>query len=373
MTRALSPRVVLLLAVALLVGAFGATAIAAGSDAPVRLCVAKDGSVRVVKKSCQGGERLVTVNQQGVPGAAGAVGPAGAPGPPGPPGAQGPEGASGPEGPPGPPGPPGPTASAAPTVPVDLPTYGTERILLVVDGAAQYVQKVSGCNQPDFDQPALPCRFELTADLRPQTKAWLQHAGDPAAPPVTLSVVTGNFNYEETARLDIANPRITRIAVPGLDGSSKNATALTVDVVGTVTRTPGNGSQIPRPTTTSATNLLASAFRVTVGGQVLNRIRSAADLAVDFSGTAPVLTTALTISPIDAGILRTWADESHAGQSRTMTVELLTPNFATILVSLSAQDVRTVGYPEPFPVGELNQAGAVSVGVRGTYTQLQAP
>ena len=74
--RAVSSRQgVLLLVLALSVGAFGATAVAGGSsDGLVRLCVAKDGSVRVVKKDCRKGEKSVVVNEQGVPGTPGAAG-----------------------------------------------------------------------------------------------------------------------------------------------------------------------------------------------------------------------------------------------------------------------------------------------------------
>jgi hypothetical protein len=72
------------------------SAVASTGDSPIRMCVhKKTGVVRIVSKKCAKNERVVYVNQQGIPGVTGPQGSAGPKGDTGPQGSAGPKGDTG--------------------------------------------------------------------------------------------------------------------------------------------------------------------------------------------------------------------------------------------------------------------------------------
>lgn len=86
------------------------------SEAEERLCIRRDGSVRIRTDPCRNKERAVDIESlRGSPGPEGASGPQGPQGLPGTPGAQGLPGAMGPAGPAGVAGAPGPQGPVGPT------------------------------------------------------------------------------------------------------------------------------------------------------------------------------------------------------------------------------------------------------------------
>lgn len=97
-------------------GLIGFLAMGSPADAQERLCVRRDGSVRIRTDPCRTKERAFDVESlRGSPGSQGPPGPQGAAGQPGPSGAQGPAGATGTAGPPGAAGAPGPQGLPGPT------------------------------------------------------------------------------------------------------------------------------------------------------------------------------------------------------------------------------------------------------------------
>jgi hypothetical protein len=382
----------LLLVLALSVGAFGATAVASGSgDGTVRLCVSKDGSVRVVKKSCRNGERLVVVNQQGVPGtpgvagapgaagpsgAPGAIGPSGAPGASGPsgaPGATGPSGApgaTGPSGPPGATGPTGPAGEDAPT-PVVLPAYNVNLVLDVGGGIVQRVQAVSGCNQPAFDEPSLPCRVELSGVPLGQTLEWIDDTSTNPATTRDVAVVEVDGTFHELSRLRLNDARITRLEVTDLSGGSTGLAAVVLYLDGDVIRNNGTGAVVGGGGTVA--QLHAKDFRLSVANDAFSRVTGLQDIAVDFSVGAPGLSFVVE-SALNAGgaeQLRDWADDAHAGQLSALEIDLLNPALTSTLLRLEGVRAGPTGYPEPFATGVTGGAQRLTVAVEGRFSGLE--
>jgi collagen triple helix repeat protein len=379
-----------LLVVALTAGAAGATALGGGSDSTVRLCVAKDGSVRVVKKGCRSGEKLVVVNQQGVPGAAGPAGSTGAPGAPGPsgaPGSTGPTGAAGPSGAPGstgpsgptgapgstgpsgPTGPTGPPGADAPT-PVVLPQSTGSFVLSLGEGLVQRVRSVAGCSQPDFDLPAQPCRLELVGLPRPETLAWIAAASGPSPthPDVTLTELSATS--QSFSVLDIKSASITRIGLTDLDAASAQQASIVIDVTGGLNRKDGDGSTVslgPTPTALRDAN-----FRVAVDGTPFDRITRVEDLAVDLTAPAPTLQAHLVSSVTGNGgqRLRGWAEDARGGQLSAVTIELLNANLTATLLTINGHATGPVGSPEPFGFGPADASKRISVDMAGDYAGL---
>jgi hypothetical protein len=371
----------LLLVLALTAGAFGATAVASGSsDGTVRLCVSKDGSVRVVKKACLKSEKLVVVNEQGVPGA---QGPTGVPGPSGPTGAPGPTGASGPSGTAGPSGPTGPSGASGPTgpagpsgaaapTPVVFPQYGSTFVLDLGGPGFQRVRTVSGCNQPEFDEPPLPCRIELLGVPRSQTLDWLNQAVSPDPPARNVNLLELDSTQHAITELAINDAQITRIAVTDLDGSDNSLASVFIDVTGDLVRSAGSGTSVPLGTTPAA--LRANLFRVTVQGVAFTRITNVGDFAEDLQGQDPVLSANLVTGLTGGGgdLLRDWALDAQNGLTRNLTIELLNSALTVSLLTLTGTGVGPIGFPEPFGTGAGDQPGRVSVGIQGVPAAITA-
>jgi collagen triple helix repeat protein len=366
--RAVSGRqTTLLLVLALSLGAFGATAVAGGSsDDLVRLCVAKDGAVRVVKKSCGHGEKLVVVNQQGVPGAPGAAGAPGATGPAGAPGAPGPSGAPGSPGPSGPAGPPGEGA----TIPVVLPAYNANLLLDLGGGVVQRLQAVSGCNQPDFDEPALPCRLELSGVPLEETLLWVEQTRqDPTTTrDVTLVEVDGTLH--ELARLLVDDARITRLELTDLSATDSGPAAVVLYLDGDPVRSDGSGALVSGGA--GVTPMRSRDFTLSVEGDAFTRVTGLRDIAVDFSGAIPALDLVVESALTGGGAaqLRGWADLAHAGQPTELELHMLNASLTTTLLSLDGVAAGPTGYPEPFATGLAGGAQRLTVAVEGQFAGL---
>lgn len=410
-----SSRSVVLLVLAVVLGGVGAAsfAVSAGKSSEVRLCVKKaDGSVRVVKSGgCQAGEKLSVVNKQGVqgvpgpqglPGASGPsgptgpTGPTGAAGPSGPTGGAGPTGVAGPSGPSGPSGPAGatgPTGPAGPTgprgstgpqgpigpqgpqgepapEPVVLPAYaGT--FVMEFSGTVQRVRRLYGCNQPDFDAPPQPCRVELTGVPRPATLAWIQQSLALSADPLDVSFREYDFNFKETAELQLGEATITRVALTDLDASANTAASVVIDLEGgTLKRMTGDATTVSLGT--APTQMLSSNFKVTVQGSPFQMTTKVTDLSVPIStgpgaDLHPDGTLGLVSATTNGGYadLAGWSDDASQGGTRTLELELLSANLASTLLTFELTEAAPLGYPEPFGVGDVGNIGRVSVDVLG--------
>ena len=414
MTRPWFSRTVPVLVLALALGTVGAVAVAVSAgQAPseVRLCVKKaDGSVRVVKSGgCKAGEKLTIVNQQGVTGATGPLGPAGAPGssgspgaagpsgapgpsgaagpsgapgpsgadgPSGAPGSEGPSGPSGPSGPPGPGGPSGPVGpqgppGAAAPVPLVLPAYSGDFALDLGNGVIQRARRLSGCNQPRFDEPPLPCRVELAGVPVAGIMAWINE-----------SMVVPGFKREGVAILELNNTlllstleidgaQITRVAVIDLDAASSDIASVVLDLTGNLTWVAGDGKVVDTGPAQPQTR--SSLFRVSAGGTAFPRITRVGEIVVDLSDDKPAFTAGV-VSGVGSGgavLLRDWSNEASVGNRRELVIELLNPAQTATLLTLKVADTGPVGFPEPFGTGAIGSTTPkISVGLAGVVATL---
>jgi hypothetical protein len=214
----------------------------------------------------------------------------------------------------------------------------------------QRVRSLSGCKQPRFDEPPLPCRIELLGVPAPQTLAWLAEATgfEPKPRDVTLTEV--NSNGDAVTLLEIGDARISRIALTDLDAASSTPASVVIDVTGDLVREPGIGkATLPL----APTPLTSNAFKVTVDATTFTRITDVEDVVVDLTGPEPQLALRLTTALSAGGgdLLRDWAADAQGGDPRSFTVELLNPGLTGTLLTLSGTNGGPIGYPEPFGVG----------------------
>jgi hypothetical protein len=254
-----------------------------------------------------------------------------------------------------------------------LPKYASTFLLDLGGGGAglQQLRSLSGCNQPEFDEPALPCRMELNGVPRPAMLAWLNEIDDPGAAPRDVSLIELDASNHALTVLTIGNAQIAQVALSDLDASSSSVpVSVVVDVTGDLLRTAGNGSALA--VGSPPAQMLANNFRVTVQGAAFNRIAKVTGLAVTRDGSAASVSTEL-VSALTGGadaLLRNWAVAAQGGERRAVTVELLNAALTSSLLTLQVSDAAPVGFPEPFGVGASTAGARVSVGVTGTYAGL---
>ena len=201
------------------------------------------------------------------------------------------------------------------------------------------------------------------------------------------AIVVADFNFKETARLTFGNGLITEIEFPALDAGSKDAAAMTIDITPANTRwTQGSGGAVPATNLSKAiqSKWLPANFRLQIAGlntTKVNKIdaltfklptvsepaRAEERMPAKQAGVLQIPNLVVTLAATTAAEFYKWFDDfviRGNGQTKTGTLEYLTPNLQGVLFTLSAVLAGLVALAGLLLPGE--RAAAVAAPAAGT-------
>ncbi len=190
------------------------------------------------------------------------------------------------------------------------------------------------------------------------------------------AVILADFNYKERRRVDFSDALITEVTFPALDGASKDAAYLKLELaIGSSAVAAGSGTAVPAPATSKQKQWHCANFSIKIGDLPTKRVSKVDAFTIkqgiiefeDGTSRTPMRVPGrlefpnITISVPDADYdaYGKWLqshvldgnDEEFAG-----TLELLSPDLKTVLWTLSFYGLGIFKL-EPVP-GATNKAGA---------------
>ena len=225
----------------------------------------------------------------------------------------------------------------------------------------------------------VPVTVEVAAgDLAP----WISQTLSGTALKVNGRILELDANNSVVAERQFTNATLTEFTLPALDASSREPARMKLTFQPeAITTKSGGGAKAPALSDAKAKRPLASAFRVTIPGVDCTGVAKVEPITITFKLVSAASGTdrtsqknigetvagdlVLTVADAKAGGFVQWHDQAvvrgdATGAEKTATVELLTPDLKTAILTLEGQGVGIVTVrPPAMPAGAADQARRV--------------
>jgi hypothetical protein len=275
-------------------------------------------------------------------------------------------------------------------------SYVAGKYIVNIDGESTVVVALTGCGvfgdvvpQPvgadgvvrkHVSQPKHePCVIKVGANMGKGLYNWVVGTLNRKAPLKDLSIIATDFNYKVQAHSELANALLTKVVFPGVDGSSKDATALELTIEPESWRkiTTSVGTDAKAQVNVKQKTWLQSNFRLTIPGldtTKVNRVTAfvatqkvAADAVGEFReyekqpATLELGNLGVTSAASHSEKFHQWFDQfviqgnNSQSDEKTATLEYLDPTTKGVLFTLSFSGVGIFrAAREPFEANKDN-------------------
>ncbi|WP_462254777.1 hypothetical protein [Ferruginibacter sp.] len=161
-----------------------------------------------------------------------------------------------------------------------------------------------------------------------------------------LLFTTINFNGDIQEERTYINTSILEMQLPQLDATAKVTLKIKIKIKAESVQVKQGDDKAISKIGAKSTSAIASNFRIKLGSLPTNRISKISGMSI-VQADGPLQNFSLDVSVVDAAPWNEWFLTGAGGVKKEYgTIELLSPDFKTVLITIQLMDVEIISYSQ---------------------------